>query len=108
MPDDDCDQLEYENLYRILSLHKVDDGDIVRMIGQQLHEGHSLAEYGISWRHRRAWPNAFLRQQNSFLDQIEIAPRLFYLGGGEDVFGSMEMSCRMGRNVAGLVYLQRA
>jgi len=108
MPEDECDQLEYENLYRILSLYEVDDGDIVRMIGEQLREGHSLADYGISWRHRRAWPNAFLRHQNGFIDQIEIAPRLFYLGGGEDVFGSMEMSCRMGRNVAGLVYLQRA
>jgi hypothetical protein len=105
MPGDDCDQCDWENLYRVLSRHRMDDGDLVRMIGQQLREGHVLGDYNISWAHRHAWPYAFPRYQkeHALLDRIEIAPQLFYLSGAEDAFSSMEMSCRMGHNAAGML-----
>lgn len=106
LPGDDCDQCDWENLYLVLSRHRIDDSDLVRMIGQQLSKGHELGDYNISWVHRHAWPYAFPRYQKeqALLDRIEITPQLFYLSGAGDVFSSMEMSCRMGYNAARMLY----
>jgi hypothetical protein len=86
----------------------MEDNDLVRMIGQQFHEGSELSDYDISWVHRQAWPHAFPRYQEShaLLEEVEIAPKLFYLSGAEDVISSMEMSCRMGHNAAEKLYWQ--
>ncbi|KAL1967555.1 hypothetical protein VTN77DRAFT_3070 [Rasamsonia byssochlamydoides] len=106
LPGDECDECDYENVYQVLSRHRMDDGDLVRMIGQQFHEGSQLRDYNISWVHRQAWPYAFPRYQenHTLLDQIEIAPKLFYLSGAEEVVSSMETSCRMGQNAAKLYW----
>ena len=48
LPGDDCDQCDWENLYRILSRHRMKDGDLVQMIGKQFHEGSELSGYDIS------------------------------------------------------------
>lgn len=105
---DECDECDWENHYRILSHHRICDSDLVRMMGQQLREGQKLSDYNIFWAHRHAWQYAFPKYQkgHALLDRIEIAPQLFYLGGADDVFSSMEMSCRMGRNAAGMLYHQ--
>jgi prenylcysteine oxidase/farnesylcysteine lyase len=34
------------------------------------------------------------------IDEVEIAPNLFYLSGGEEIVSSLEMSCRMGYDAA--------
>lgn len=39
----------------------------------------------------------------SVLEQIEIAPNLYYAGGGEQIIASAEFGCRMGLNAANLV-----
>jgi hypothetical protein len=108
LPGDDCDQCDWENLYRVLSRHRMEDNDLVRMIGQQFHEGSELSDYNISWVHRQAWPHAFPRYQenHALAKEVEIAPKLFYLSSAEDVISSMEMSCRMGRNAAEKLYWQ--
>lgn len=107
---DDCDQCDFENLHSALSRRRMDDSDLVRMMGQhqQLRDRHELGNYNISWVHRHAWPYAVPRYQkeHALLDRIEIAPQLFYLGGAEDILSSMEMSCRIGRNAAGMLYRQ--
>jgi prenylcysteine oxidase / farnesylcysteine lyase len=108
LPGDDCDQCDEENLYRVFSRHRIEDGNLVQMIGQKFHEGSELSDYDISWVHRQAWPHAFPRYQenHAIIDEIEIAPKLFYLNGAEEVISSMEMSCRMGHNAAEKLYWQ--
>lgn len=91
-----------EFIYRVASQRSVDDRELVRMIGGQFQEGSNLADNGISWVNRQAWPHAFPQpsKDHQFLEKVEIAPGLFYLNGAEEVFSALEMSCRMGKNAA--------
>lgn len=84
----------------------MENGDLVRMVGQQFHERSELSDYSISWVHHQAWPHAFPRYQenHALLEDIEIAPNLFYVSGAEEVISSVEMSCRMGRKAAERLY----
>ncbi|KAL1986619.1 hypothetical protein VTN96DRAFT_5997 [Rasamsonia emersonii] len=81
-PGDECGQYVWEKIYRVVSRHVMEDGDLVRMVGRQWHEGSNLSDYDIRWVHRQAWPNAFprYRSRRALLDEIEIAPGLFYGG----------------------------
>lgn len=107
LPGNECNQFDTMNLYRVLSRHRIESSDLVRMIGRQLEDGSELSDYDISWVHRQAWPQAFPRyeKQHALLEEIEIGPNLFYLNGAEEVISSMEMSCRMGDNAAMKLYL---
>ena len=100
-----CDQMEYENLFRINSRGRVEDSDLVRMIGMLYQNNTPLEAQGISWVHRQYWPSAIPVNRHEGLDspRLELAPGLFYLGGAEQVMSSMEMSCRMAKNVARLM-----
>jgi hypothetical protein len=73
------------------------------MIGRKLGEGQSAEEAGLSWEVREEWQAAipmFERGRGKRRSgDVEIAEGLFWLGGGEEVVSSMEMSCKMGRNV---------
>lgn len=96
---------ESEYLYRVVSAHPMDDSTIARLVGHDdYHDGTALDEYGIRWVDRQVWPHAFPQSSHhrptALLDEIEIAENLFYTGAGEEVVSSMEMSCRMGDNVA--------
>lgn len=104
----ECDQFDTMNLYRVLSRRRLEDSDLVRMLGRQLEDGLGLSNYDISWVHRQDWPQAFPRyeKQHALLEEIEIGPNLFYLNGAEEVISSMEMSCRMGDNAATKLYLE--
>ena len=97
-----CDQVVCENLYRIVSGTQIEDIDIVRMIGGQFRNDTPLLEQGISWVHRQPWPSSIPahRPIANHLQELEIAPGLFYLGGAEEVISSMEMSCRIAKSVA--------
>jgi hypothetical protein len=101
--DEECDSFDEENLYRIVSREHIPDSELARLIGKEWHENQTLADLGITWVHRQSWPRAFPRFRAGKVgiqSDIEIAPNLFYLGGAEEVVSSMEMSCKMGRNVA--------
>ncbi len=41
------------------------------------------------------------------LDSIELVNGVFYTGVGEDVVSTLEMSCRMGRLAARLLYYSK-
>ena len=103
-PGDECDQCDKDELlYRVHSLRHLEDEDLVWMIGQQMKKGKKLSDYGIGYAHRQSWPNAFPQARDGQLDvveEVEIAPSLYYLNGAEAISPFMEMSCRMGTNVA--------
>ncbi|GAB1733845.1 hypothetical protein NU195Hw_g7238t1 [Hortaea werneckii] len=95
-----CDLCELEYLYRIHSQRALEDAELVHMLGSEHDEKVPLK--GISWVRRDVWPKAFLpyRSGQDFVGKFELAPRLYYTGGGEEVMSSMEMSCKMGERVA--------
>ncbi|KAI6986598.1 hypothetical protein KC332_g6590 [Hortaea werneckii] len=95
-----CDLYELEYLYRIHSQRALEDAELVHMLGLEYNENAPLT--GISWVRRDVWPKAFLpyRKGQDFVGKFELAPRLYYTGGGEEVMSSMEMSCKMGERVA--------
>ncbi|KAI7511437.1 hypothetical protein KC347_g3389 [Hortaea werneckii] len=100
-PDTGCDLCELEYLYRIHSERALEDAELVSMLGtEESDEPPSLT--GISWVRRDVWPKAFLpfRKGHDFVGKFELAPRMYYTGGGEEVMSSMEMSCKMGERVA--------
>ena len=101
-PSQPCDQLVCENLYRVVSGKHIEDRDLVGMVGELYDKDKLLHEQNMSWVHRQAWSSAVPahRPTAGFLEQIQIAPGLFYLGAAEEIISSMEMSCRMAKNVA--------
>ena len=104
-PDDECDECEEDiYLYRVHSASHLADQDLVHMIGREWKEGSQLEDYGIHYVRRQVWPYSYSQGGVDFVDEIEIAPDFWYLNGAESVMSSMEMSCRMGRNVAELVH----
>jgi prenylcysteine oxidase/farnesylcysteine lyase len=117
--DDDCanGDMGEEYIYRIVSRHRVDDGELAKimeasteqannnMMGLLAEEVHDLIGPDISWLHRKEWPHVQTNFEKGrpVPGKIELAKDLFYLGGGEEIYSSMEMSCRMGKNVARLL-----
>jgi prenylcysteine oxidase / farnesylcysteine lyase len=101
-----CDQVVYENLYRVVSRERIDDIDLIGMIGGNFHNNTPLHEQNMSWVHRQAWLSAVPahRPDATLPQQVQMAPGLFYLCGAEGIISSMEMSCRMGKNVAKRLY----
>ena len=101
-----CDKVEYGKLHRVVSSHRIEDYDLISMIGGQYDGDRSLLEQGMKWVDRKAWLEGVpeYRPDTSFLEQIQPAPGLFYVGGAEGIVSSIEMSCRLGKKVAQRVY----
>lgn len=101
---DECDQCDDDNiLYRVHSRQYLEDSEIVWMLGHRMESEKKLDDYGVAFVHRRAWPHSYPQTgegRREYVEKIEIAPDLFYLKGAESIMSTMEMSCRMGRNVA--------
>jgi hypothetical protein len=96
------DVVEDERLVKVVSSHAISDSIIAELLGQP--EDMALAKLGVRWVHRQAWPLAFPCQVTGpKLDNIELAPNLFYTGVAEEVIPTMEMNCRVAKNVAGLI-----
>lgn len=99
----ECDQCDEDGyLYRIHSRQYMEDEDILQTIGLRAEQDKDLKDYGIGFVRRNAWPASFPRvteDASGIIDEITIAPNLYYLNGAESLVSSMEMSCRMGRNV---------
>lgn len=108
---DYVDELEY--VYKIVSSKPIPDDEIARLLGHHVDSPDQdrqicepLQKLGVTWVHRQAWPHAY-PQFNSgrpILDDIEIAPDLYYTAAAEEVLSRMEMGCRMGLNVAKHLY----
>lgn len=109
------DELEY--VYMIISSKSIPDDEIKRLLGHETHtksprgenDSHMheslLPDLGVTWVHRQALPHAYPElasgtDPHPILDNIRIAPDLYYTAAAEEVLSSMEMGCRMGKNVA--------
>lgn len=98
------DELEY--VYKIISSHPIPNDEIVRLLGHQPDSHKTLQSFGVTWVHRKVWPHAYARftPGEPILDNLEIAPDMYYTAAAEEVVGTMEMGCRMGLNVAKHLY----
>ena len=99
------DGLEY--VYKIISSKPTSDDEIARLLGHNLDssatnksEEQSIYDLGVTWLHRQAWPHAYPQfdPKQPILDNIQIAPDLYYTAASQDVLSTMEMGCRTGNN----------
>ena len=115
-PDTIDDESELEYVYKIISSKPICDDEIARLLGHNLDSStnnnsikQTLYDFGVTWLHRQAWPHAYPQSdpKRPILDNIQIAPDLYYTAATEDVLSTMEMSCRMGKNVAKHLYYSK-
>lgn len=103
---DEREKIEY--LFKIISRKELSD--------QQIAQYFELPEppaqpVTYTWINRQNLPNSVpllkpkdLRKPcKDFLEDFEIAPRVWYAGGGEQVVAAAEFGCRLGANAAALV-----
>ena len=111
---DYIDELEY--VYKIVSSKPIPDDEIARLLGHHIESPDKdsqiyepLQNLGVTWVHRQAWPHAYphFTSGRPILDDIEIAPDLYYTAAAEEVLSTMEMGCRMGLNVAKHLYYSK-
>ncbi|KAI1210058.1 uncharacterized protein F4807DRAFT_68902 [Annulohypoxylon truncatum] len=113
--DPECDEFVHRRVHRVVSKNPLSDEDIARLAGVSLEgallaEGETLEAKDITGVRRAAWPHAFPAYQkprHETWGNIELAYGLFYLGGGERLHSSLEMGCRIGRNIAKLIHATR-
>lgn len=115
-PDSGDNEQELEYIYKIISSKPIPDNEIARLLGHhtessdnvsQTHE--PLQNLGVTWVHRQAWPHAYpeFNSDRPILDNLEIAPDLYYPAAAEEALSTMEMGCRMGLNVAKHLYYSK-
>ena len=95
-----------ENMYKVVTASPLLDTTILNLLGQD--PDRALEDAGVRWVHREEWKHALLEYDGgAMLDDIEIADGMFHTGVGEEVVSSLEMSCRMGRRAADLLYYEK-
>lgn len=95
-----------ENMYKVVSAAPLDNSMIAKLLGKSPNS--TVESLGVRWIHRQVWHQAFPEySKNAMLNNIEIADGIFYTGVGEEIVSSLEMSCRMGRFAAELLYYSR-
>lgn len=113
-PSDEDDELEY--VYKITSSRPIPKDEIARLLGHKLDSStgeeskdQTLHDLGVTWTHRQVWPHAYPQfdPKRPILDNIKIAPDLYYTAAAEEVLSTLEMSCRMGNNVAKYLYISK-
>ncbi|KAI4704669.1 hypothetical protein J4E81_001739 [Alternaria sp. BMP 2799] len=109
--DYDCanGRLRYEKLYRVATRRYVSDRELAVMVGKSWEDDQNATDAGISWVHRKEWgkalPNFEVYENGS--GDVEVMEGLFWLDDVDEVMSSLEMSCKMGRNVASnIAYMQ--
>ncbi|KAH7382088.1 hypothetical protein BKA64DRAFT_713325 [Cadophora sp. MPI-SDFR-AT-0126] len=97
---EDCDTVAHERIYRIESSEYLDDSILVQMVDGE-------AGFAFPFVHRQVWrfiAPTFDTLQQSF-DEYELATHMYYTGGVDDVFPSLELSCRMGYHTADRIFV---
>ena len=105
LPADPGDNLSYDEfLYRIESTRAMADAEVARLLGFDDWGNRSdskLEDVGVTWVHRQKWAHAHpeFTAGHLLLENLEIAPGLYYTAAVHEVVSSMEMGCRAARNV---------
>ena len=101
-----CDQVLCENMYRVTSKTRIEDYDILAMVGEGSSQKPHVNDHKMNWVHRENWAHGVLHHQTrkALLEEVQIAPGFYYLNSAEEVMPSMEMSCRMGKIAAERIY----
>jgi hypothetical protein len=92
-------------LFKLTSREEIPEAEIEKM----LLTPNQPNDQKITWIDKRPFPQsipiteAYTGQCKVLLENVEIAPNVFYAGGGEQVIGSAEFGCRMGTNAASLI-----
>ena len=77
-------------------IHFVGQSSLIRA-GLGKYPSSTLVSLGICWFHCQVWLLASSKSlRGSRSDNIELSPRIFYTGIGEELVSSTEVSCRMG------------
>ncbi|KAL5330516.1 hypothetical protein ACEPPN_000033 [Leptodophora sp. 'Broadleaf-Isolate-01'] len=97
---DDCDTVIHEGIFRIISSDTIHNQTLFKMIG-------CPSDCQLPFLHRQAWPFITPAYVGRLFptDDVELAPSLYYTGGGDDILSSLEMNCRMGFNVGVKAFL---
>ena len=104
--------LDSEDMYKVVTATPLANKTILSLLGYpDGANGTTLEDAGVRWVHREKWHYAFPeysnRQEAVMLDDFEIADGIYYTGIGDEVVTSLEMSCKMGRRAADLLYYER-
>lgn len=105
-PGDDFDA-PVEHLYKLVSREAIPDSTIEQYLLPPENDPFTRL---ISWIHREVLPKSVPivkadreKPCRTLLEDFEIAPRVYYAGGGEQVVAFAEFACRFGENVANLI-----
>ena len=95
-------RFHYEKLYRVVTRRYFSNRELAAMAGKSWDDGQDATDVVISWVHRQEWDKALpnFEDYDNVLGDIEIMEGLFWLDDVNEVMSSLEMSCKMGRNVA--------
>lgn len=94
-----------EYLFKLVSREEISDSEIEKMLSKPS----TGMKSPITWIDRRPLPQSIpiteadSDQCKTVLENIEIAPNVYYAGAGEQIIGSAEFGCRSGANVANLI-----
>ncbi|KAK4928371.1 hypothetical protein LTR66_016229, partial [Elasticomyces elasticus] len=98
-----------QNLYKIISYNNLTDAELLSFLDDKTNQNPS-----ITWINREYLPQSVPQMyrtpevEDGVQGDIEIAPSLYYAGGGGgQVVDTVEIGCRMGRNVGRLVVSER-
>lgn len=92
-----------ERVFKITSTQEISDELIVKLLGYQV--GAELDDIQVRWVHRKAWAEYLVETvRGPKLDNMQLAPGLYYTGVAQELLPTMEMSCRVGVQVADFVY----
>jgi hypothetical protein len=91
-----------EYLFRVESSSQISDKEITKLSGIAEKEG---GEPGARWIHRHVWDHGYLSQQpRRTFDDVELADGLYYMGGIDALWGTMQNAASMGNNVGALIF----
>lgn len=97
---------QMENLYKIVSTVPIENSMVAKLLGKP--QNSTLEDLSVRWIHRQIWPRASPQFSNTaLLDNIELSDSVFYTGLADKVVSSLEMSCRVGRLAAHLLYYSK-
>jgi prenylcysteine oxidase / farnesylcysteine lyase len=91
-----------EYLFRVESSSQISDKEITKLSGIAEKEG---GEPGARWIYRHVWDHGYLSQQpRRTFDDVELADGLYYMGGIDALWGTMQNAASMGNNVGALIF----